>query len=299
MIRKVFRNLVRFRNSVLGVNARNLDFVYRLNPRRNFPNVDDKLKTKSLLKAHSIPVPDTLAVFEGHRDLRNLEAFIPPEGGFALKPARGAGGRGILIVRHGEKGQLSTTTSKGEVPLSIEDLREHIELILSGVFSLEAPGDRAFLEELLEAEAALSALAYKGLPDLRVIVCKRKPVMAMLRVPIKASRGKANLHQGGLGIGVDLATGQTTGGVLGERLLERHPDTGQLLRGIRIPEWGRILELSTRAACSTGLEYVGVDLTVDVRKGPLVIEVNARPGLSIQLANACGLLSRLVAGESP
>ena len=297
MIGKIFRNIARFRNSVLGVNARNLDFIYRLNPRRNFPNVDDKLKAKSLLKAHSIPVPRTLAVFESRRDLLRLEELIPPEKGFALKPARGAGGKGILIVRRGKEGELRTAGSKGEIPLSLEELREHIELILSGVFSLEAPGDRAFFEELLEAEPTLSSLAYKGLPDLRVIVCKREPAMAMLRVPVRASRGKANLHQGGLGIGVDLATGRTTGGVLGGRLLERHPDTDRPLRGIRLPEWDRLLELSTKAASSTGLEFVGVDLTVDVRRGPLVIEVNARPGLSIQLANACGLLSRLPVGD--
>jgi len=43
----------------------------------------------------------------------------------------------------------------------------------------------------------------------------------------------------------------------------------------------------------TGLGYQGVDLVLDKNKGPLILELNARPGLNIQVANRAGLLTRL------
>ena len=41
------------------------------------------------------------------------------------------------------------------------------------------------------------------------------------------------------------------------------------------------------------LGYIGVDFVVDPILGPLILELNARPGLNIQLANREGLLPRL------
>jgi predicted ATP-grasp superfamily ATP-dependent carboligase len=40
------------------------------------------------------------------------------------------------------------------------------------------------------------------------------------------------------------------------------------------------------------LGYVGVDIVLDV-SGPMVLEVNKRPGLEIQNTNLAGLLQRL------
>jgi len=42
-----------------------------------------------------------------------------------------------------------------------------------------------------------------------------------------------------------------------------------------------------------GLSYAGIDIVLDEEKGPLVIEINDQPGLQIQLANRCGLHTRL------
>jgi glutathione synthase/RimK-type ligase-like ATP-grasp enzyme len=43
----------------------------------------------------------------------------------------------------------------------------------------------------------------------------------------------------------------------------------------------------------TGLGYLGVDMVIDRERGPLLLELNARPGLQIQVANQAGLRSRL------
>jgi D-alanine-D-alanine ligase-like ATP-grasp enzyme len=43
----------------------------------------------------------------------------------------------------------------------------------------------------------------------------------------------------------------------------------------------------------TGLGYIGADIVLDRLRGPVLLELNARPGLAIQVANQCGLLHRL------
>ena len=48
-----------------------------------------------------------------------------------------------------------------------------------------------------------------------------------------------------------------------------------------------------RATDATELGYVGADVVIDQRRGPVILELNARPGLGVQLANHCGLAARL------
>jgi alpha-L-glutamate ligase-like protein len=117
--------------------------------------------------------------------------------------------------------------------------------------------------------------------------------MAMVRLPTRASDGKANLHQGAVGAGVNLATGVTLAGVLNNLLVDDHPDTGAVVAGLEIPHWDFILETSARGYEVTGLGYLGVDMVIDADLGPLILEMNARPGLSIQIANRAGIANRI------
>ena len=117
--------------------------------------------------------------------------------------------------------------------------------------------------------------------------------MAMARLPTCVSDGKANLHQGAVGAGVDIGTGLTMNGVLGNSPVDEHPDTGALIADLQIPDWEVILESSARGYEVTGLGYLGVDMVIDKHRGPLILEMNARPGLNIQIANGCGIRSRL------
>ena len=119
--------------------------------------------------------------------------------------------------------------------------------------------------------------------------------MSMLRLPTSESRGKANLHHGAIGVGVDMQTGTTLGGVHHDRLIATHPDTGESMEGIQIPYWHDILMVGARSYDMTGLGYLGVDVVIDRTRGPMILEFNARPGLSIQIANHSGLVPRLEA----
>jgi hypothetical protein len=77
------------------------------------------------------------------------------------------------------------------------------------------------------------------------------------------------------------------------QVITHHPDTGNLVSGITVPYWEKMLSMSARATEMTGLGYLGMDLVIDRDRGPLLLEMNARPGLAIQMANRIGLRQRL------
>jgi hypothetical protein len=136
--------------------------------------------------------------------------------------------------------------------------------------------------------------SFRGIPDIRVIVYNRVPVMAMLRLPTHESGRKANLNRGAIGVGIDMALGVTTTAVKNARTIETLPGTNIRLSGIRIPYWNKILRLSSKCQKVTGLGFLGVDIIIDREKGPMVVELNSRPGLAIQVANQAGLKDRLI-----
>jgi hypothetical protein len=76
-------------------------------------------------------------------------------------------------------------------------------------------------------------------------------------------------------------------------LIREHPDTRAALINVPVPQWPRVVDVAVGAARAVGLGYVGVDVAIDDAMGPVILEVNARPGLAVQLANGVGLRSCL------
>ena len=292
-------------SKLLGMNARNLDYIRPYNRKKAKKLADDKILSKRVLKKAGIPVPRLLAKIRTVDELENFDWFSLPNT-FALKPNRGYGGGGILVV-YGKKKSFKCISPDGEETtpepiwiksdgskVTVSDLKSHILNILDGAFSLANMPDIAFFEERLTLLKLFKPYAYKGIPDIRVIVFNRIPVMAMLRLPTKESGGKANLQQGGIGVGIDLATGVTTTAVLGKgKIIDYVPGTRMLLSGIRIPYWKDILLLAVQAQEVSGMGFLGADVAIDRERGPVFLEINARPGLSIQVANLSGLKERL------
>jgi len=275
---------------VLGMNRRNAQFIMRSNPRSLFPLVDDKLKTKQLADTHQIPTPRLYHVIEHHGDIPTLEKVLGRHQDFAIKPARGAGGSGIVLVKERTAGGF--VKQNGQL-VPMRDLSYHISDILSGIYSLEGLEDRAFIEGLVHPDTVFDAVTYCGVPDVRIIVYRGVPAMSMVRLPTRASDGKANLHRGAIGVGIDMAGGTTLAGVHRSGVVTHHPDTHKPVTGIRVPHWEEMLVIAAKAVDMTGLNYLGVDLVIDQEQGPLLLELNARPGLQIQIANRAGLFSRL------
>jgi hypothetical protein len=152
--------------------------------------------------------------------------------------------------------------------------------------------DVAFFEAVLHPHSDFRRMRPVGLPDVRIIVHNLVPVMAMLRLPVAGSDGKANLHLGGIGLGIDIATGLTTHAVQNGKQITEFPHGGAVA-GNQIPYWDECLLISSRIQKLTDIGYLGVDLTIDEDQGPMLLEVNVRPGAAIQIANLAPLRSRL------
>ena len=284
-----------FKNSqkILGMNARNLQFIRPNNLRRAKRFADDKLLCKKVLKKADLPVPNLIAKIKSLDEFENFDWNALPES-FVLKPNRGFGGEGILVV-YGKKKNRENTWIKADGSLiTVNDIKTHITNIIDGSYSLSGVPDIAFFEERLKLLKLFKPYAFKGIPDIRIIVYNKVPMMAMLRLPTRESEGKANLQQGGVGVGIDMASGVTTTAVYHKNtIIEYLPGTRLVLSGIRIPYWKNILGLAVRAQEISGLGFLGADIAIDRDQGPVFLELNARPGLSIQIANLDGLLGRL------
>ena len=278
---------------VLGMNSRNLEYIRPLNLSLAKKLSDDKLASKKLLEKNQIAVPKLITKISTFTELENFDWSSLPKS-FALKPNRGFGGEGIVVVYGKKKGREDTWVKANRSLVTIEDLKNHIKNIFYGSYSLSGTPDIAFFEERLQLLKLFKPYSYRGIPDIRVLIFNKVPIMAMLRLPTKASDGKANLQQGAIGVGIDMATGITTTAVLGKnKVIERIPATRIYLSGIKIPYWKDILKLALRAQEVSHLGFLGADIAIDKVHGPMIIELNSRPGLSIQIANLAGLKGRL------
>lgn len=286
-------SLLKRSRSILGMNSRNLEYIRPFNRAKAKRLADDKLLSKRILKKNELGVPGLIAKIRNSEDLEKFDWNKLPNS-FALKPNRGFGGEGILVVYGKKKDRDDAWVKADRSIITKNDLVSHIRNILDGSFSLSNTPDIAFFEERLKLLKLFKPYTFKGIPDIRVIVFNKVPVMAMLRLPTKDSGGKANLQQGAIGVGIDMATGVTTTAIQGKnKFVEKVPGTRLSLSGIRIPYWKDILTLAVRAQEISGLGFLGVDVAIDKERGPVILELNARPGLSIQIANLSGLKERL------
>jgi len=150
----------------------------------------------------------------------------------------------------------------------------------------------AVVEELVEFDPVFERYSFEGVPDIRVVMYKGFPTMAMLRCSTRESDGKANLHQGAVGVGIDIGTGRALNAVQHDMPITRHPDTKYNFSQLQVPHWEKILPLAASCYEITDLGYLGVDIVLDKNRGPLILELNARSGLAIQIANDEGTLPR-------
>jgi len=273
---------------ILGLNSRNLEYIRPYNKKKTIKLADDKIKTKKFLSARGIPVPKLYGTIKSKQELEKFDFNSLPNS-FVLKPNYGFGGEGIIPIS-GKRGKQWITSSGKK--LSKSDLIDHISDILDGRFSISNVGDTAFFEQLIISHDSLANFSYRGLPDIRVVVHNLIPVMAMLRLPTRESNGKANLHLGAVGVGIDIAKGEATYVSYKDRIIEEVPGVGPI-KGLKIPYWDDILMVASKCQLITNLGYMAVDISIDKTTGPVLLEINARAGLGVQVANLAPLKKRL------
>ena len=263
---------------------------FQKNRRDLYPLVDDKMETKRIALLEDLAVPDLICCLKYNHQMKALHEILENEQEFVVKPSKGCAGKGILVITgRNEKGFIKASGSL----VTMAEFNRHVASILTGMYSLGGVPDKAMFERLVHFTDTFNGYTYQGVPDIRVIIYRGYPVLAMTRLSTKVSDGKANLHQGAVGVGLDIVTGKAIQAVQFNKLITKHPDTGQAFDSLEIPEWDKILNLSAKSYDITGLGYLGADIVLDKDKGPLILELNARPGLSIQIANGHGLDNRL------
>lgn len=271
---------------VLGMNRRNYEIIAKSNDRRLYPLVDDKVQTKKLAAGVGINTPHLIGVIDVQNEVDNFLSLVEGYNEFVIKPAHGSGGKGVLVVKSYDAERFVTASEK---VLTYNEVYQHISNILSGLYSLGGKYDVAVLEEMVHFSNQFQDFSYQGIPDVRVIVYQGFPALSMMRLATKESGGRANLHQGAVGVGIDVRTGHAVAAVSHDRPIRYHPDTGADLMELQVPFWREHLEIAAKGYEMTGLGYLGADIVLDKYRGPMMLELNARPGLAIQIANGRGM----------
>ena len=271
---------------VLGMNARNYDIIAANNKRRLYPLVDDKVITKNLARKIGINTPNLIGVISTQNQVSNFLQLVGDYKEFVIKPAHGSGGKGVLVIKSYNE---TTFVTASEKMLSYNEVYQHISNILSGLYSLGGQYDVALLEEMVHFSNQFSDYSFQGIPDVRVIVYQGFPAMAMMRLATRESGGRANLHQGAVGVGLDIKTGKAIAAVQHNKPIFFHPDTNADLMQLQVPFWREHLEIAVKGYEMTKLGYLGADIVLDKFRGPMMLELNARPGLAIQIANNRGI----------
>ncbi|MBT4762772.1 MAG: alpha-L-glutamate ligase-like protein [Bdellovibrionaceae bacterium] len=284
---KFLKDISNANEVVLGMNRRNVEYIRKYNSRRDYPLADNKIFSKIFFKEHGLPAPVNIKTYSNLYELNNLKKDLSLVNDFVVKPASGSQGNGIIVVVENKQDHVVTISGK---ILSLDNLKYECASILFGKYS-QGNQDEVIVEERIITCEELKKSSEGGLPDIRIIVIDEVPYLAMLRLPTLESKGKANLHQGGIGVGIDILTGHSNFAHLHGNKIIKHPRLDLDLSKIQIPYWQEILDITKKLSKKSPLKYIGVDMTIDEHKGPMILEFNARPGLEIQNANQVGMLS--------
>ena len=274
---------------ILWINARSLKYIKTFNGKVARQLADSKLKTKEFLKKRGVNVPQTLQIITKHEEV-NDELVAALEAPFVVKPNNGFGGKGILVVDNKDHAG-NFTTNTGDV-YSPKRLQVHLMNVLDWFFSLSGNRDKAMIEKKIILDKDIALLGKYGLPDLRIILFNMVPVMAMIRIPTEKSWGKANLHSWACAAGIDIGTGRLTYVVQNSKQIKSIPWIGNVI-GIKLPDWDKALELAVTVQYVTNIQYLWCDVVLDEVEGPLLLEMNIRPGLEVQVVNNAPLHTRL------
>ena len=183
------------------MNARNLSYIKKYNDSTAILLADNKLKTKKYFSKLGVPFAKTFFEIHDRETLKDFSFESIKAESFVLKPNKGSKGKGILIIERRGK-QLF---SDGKL-LEADMLFRHMRDILDGAYSISGFQDSIIIEERLLPHHDFQDFCTYGLADIRIIVFNYVPVAAMVRIPSVNSSGKANIDQGGIGMGIDIGS---------------------------------------------------------------------------------------------
>src|SRR5690606_23928908 len=131
---------------VLGINERNAEYSMRLNARRYYPRVDDKVLTKKLALEAGMPVPELYGVIASQGQVRRFPDIVKGREAFVIKPSHGSGGEGILVVVGRGKRKADSFRLASGILITSAEIEHHISNIVGGQYSLGGTPDTALIE---------------------------------------------------------------------------------------------------------------------------------------------------------
>ena len=104
-------------------------------------------------------VPELYGLLNTQYELRRLDKVLEGRESFAIKPSRGSGGNGILVIQRkfGER----YYKVDGSV-YSLADIKYHCSKIISGMYSLGGLPDKAIIEACVEFDPVFFAYQLSG-----------------------------------------------------------------------------------------------------------------------------------------
>lgn len=271
-------------------------FIQRVNDMAYVALEGDKNVTDVVLHAAGVPV--VVPLWKVARGAVTDRGFQPmPRGEFERvvaglrcdrvfgKPVAGAGGEGFAIFRRRPDGSYRTDDDR--------------LLCWDEVHRLADQTDWVFQEGLPQHESARRIHA-ASINTLRPVT-ERLPggEVRVVAVTLRMGVGGGdtdNAHVGGISCGVDLDTwrclkwAQTDGTLGAIRRTDRHPDSGVVFEGYKLPFRDEVLDALRRGASALyPMPIMSWDVALTPR-GPVVLEANAGLGLShLQSASHRGL----------
>lgn len=314
---------------ILWMNARNLNYIKRFNPKKSIRLADNKIKTKIFLSERGIPVPQTYGIIKNRKQLYDFDFSNFPKKDFVVKPNKWSKWQWIFITKflweletinqfdNSDKsnffwlwkyidiynkffekrfGWLHTSNNFYKVwweQIDDNTFRRYLLDIIDGKHSLTMWNDTILIEEKLIPWQWFKRFCEHGLADIRVIVFNLVPVAAMVRIPTEKSWWKANLAQWWIAMWIEVWTWKIFSFFENRNLYTKSfPEKYWDYLWYKIPFWNDILAYSSEIQYFVNLWYLALDWVI-TDEWPKLLEINARAWLEVQNVCALNLKQRL------
>ena len=217
------------------LNRRNIGYISKYNDRRLYPLVDGKQAADQAAVSRSTvwPRQEMIGKVASQFEVERVVDMVRDRAGFVIKPAKGSGGKGILVIEHHDGEEFCEAqrrrasrvpTWSATSPTSCQDFirwaAHRMWRWVEGFISFNQPWPSS----------------PEGVPDIRVMVFKGYPVMAMMRLSTAAWMARPTFTRGQSVSG--WISGQAGPCAACSMIVHSSPtDTGHDLFSLKVPRW--------------------------------------------------------------
>ncbi len=287
-----WRRSVNWTDKTSHLNAREYRrFIDRVNPVEYRKLSQNKIAEKAIITLFDLPTPR----FVGRLTVRcGLDAHGGPLRNPAelasvirkhtlerlvFKKLEGYGGKGVRIAQFQIRGEALSAAPLGGEEASYAPLEEYCRSVLA-----LGPGSDWLVEEYLEQHPIMAGLNPLSVNTVRIWIYSPPELdSVVVTAYVRIGRGDMyvdNASSGGIVAPLDLSTGTLRPAqdpYADRRVYPRHPDHGNAIEGVVVPDWSGVQSLAKRVlGVFPNLRFAGLDIAIG-RNGPVVLELNVSP----------------------